>query len=250
MIEVKNLSACYGSQTVFENLSFTLPNGNFTALCGKNGSGKSTLLSLMAGIVPGNLKFEGDVLIDGESVFKMNRKDIAQKISFLIQNEQPVWNMSVGQFVETGLYSAGSIPKVQSEKMIKEVLEKIGIADFEEKKIFNISGGEFQKCRLARCLIQKSEYMFFDEPSESLDLPFQKEFLIQIKSLEKTILFSIHDINTAAIYAENFILLSEGKIVTGKREEVFTEENISKVFNTKVKVFNHPVLNIPQVLFL
>ena len=75
MIEVKNLSAAYDGIPVFENISFTLADNSFTALCGKNGSGKSTLLSLMAGIVPAGLSYSGDILIDGKSVFDFSRND-------------------------------------------------------------------------------------------------------------------------------------------------------------------------------
>ena len=116
MLEVKNLSAYYGKKCVFENISFNLESGSFTALCGKNGSGKSTLLTLISGIVPGGLSFEGEVLFDGESVFKMKRKDAAKKISLLLQEENPVWNMSVSQFVETGLYPFGVMTKTRRKK--------------------------------------------------------------------------------------------------------------------------------------
>ena len=250
MIEVLNLSAFYGTKCIFKNISFSLSSGTFTALCGKNGAGKSTLLNLMSGIVPAGLKYEGDVLMDGISVFNMKRKDIARKISFLIQNENPVWNMSVRQFIETGLYSAGSLPKNQSELLVNEALDKIGILDFADKKIFNISGGEFQKCRLARCMVQKTPYMFFDEHSEGLDLPFQQEFLGCIKNLGKTILFSIHDINTAAAFAENFILIFDEEIICGGTQDIFTESVLSKAFSSGTKIYMHPVLKIPQVLFV
>ncbi len=250
VLEVKNLSAYYGKKCVFENISFNLEPGSFTALCGKNGSGKSTLLTLISGIVPGGLSFEGDVLFDGESVFKMKRKDAAKKISLLLQEENPVWNMSVSQFVETGLYPFGEMTKTQRDKIIDEALSKIGIADFSDKKIFNISGGEFQKCRLARSFVQGSPLMLFDEPSDKLDYSFQQSFLRSTRELDKTILFSIHDINTASIFTEDFLLLCGGKIIRGKRDEIFKEEILSKTFGARVRIFNHPVLNVPQVVFL
>ena len=249
MLEVKNLSAGYGKKIIFENLSFCLEAGSFTALCGKNGSGKSTLLNLISGIVPSGLSFEGDVLFEGESVFKMKRKDVAQKISLLLQEENPVWNMSVRQFVETGLYSFGEMPKNQCDKIVDAALSKIGIADFSDKKIFAISGGEFQKCRLARSFVQGSPLMLFDEPSDKLDYSFQQSFLRETKELDKTILFSIHDINTASIFAEDFLLFCDGKIIRGKRQEIFDEDVLSKAFGAGVKIFNHPLLNVPQLAF-
>lgn len=253
MIEVKNLTAFYekSERTIFENISFKLTNDSLSALCGKNGSGKSTLLLLMAGIVPAGLKVSGDILIDGRSVFKMKREEAAKNISLLLQNETPVWNLTVRQFVETGLYSFGKQPRDVADGAVDEALSSLGILDFADKLIFNISGGEFQKCRLARCLIQKSPAMLFDEPAENLDMPFQMQFLNKIRELSenKTILFSIHDINTAALFATDFLLLSKGKIIQATRDEIFKPEILSEAFDTDVKIFQHPLQGIPQVLF-
>ena len=253
MIEVKNLTASYdeSNKLIFDDISFTLTNDSLSALCGKNGSGKSTLLLLMAGIVPAGLKVSGDILIDGKSVFKMKRADAAQNISLLLQNETPVWNLTVRQFVETGLYSFGKQPRAIADGAVDGALSSLGILDFADKLIFNISGGEFQKCRLARCLIQKSPAMLFDEPAENLDMPFQMQFLNKIRELaaEKTILFSIHDINTAALFANDFLLLSKGKIIQAKRDEIFKADILSEAFDSKVTIFKHPIQNIPQVLF-
>ena len=165
---------------IFDNISFSLTNDSLFALCGKNGSGKSTLLLLMAGIIPAGLKVSGDILIDGRSVFKMKRTEAAKNISLLLQNETPVWNLTVRQFVETGLYAFGKQPRDVADEAVDEALASLGILDFADKLIFNISGGEFQKCRLARCLIQKSPAMLFDEPAENLDMPFQMQFLQKI----------------------------------------------------------------------
>ena len=253
MIEVKNLTAFYekSERIIFENISFTLTNDSLSALCGKNGSGKSTLLLLMAGIVPAGLKVSGDILIDGRFVFKMKREEAAQNVSLLLQNETPVWNLTVRQFVETGLYAFGKQPRAIADGAVDGALSSLGILDFADKLIFNISGGEFQKCRLARCLIQKSPAMLFDEPAENLDMPFQMQFLNKIRELSenKTILFSIHDINTAALFSENFLLLSKGKIIQGTRDQIFKPEILSEAFGADVKIFQHPLQGIPQVLF-
>ncbi|MBP5696244.1 MAG: ABC transporter ATP-binding protein, partial [Treponema sp.] len=154
MIEVKNLSAAYDGVPVFQNINFTLNDGSFTALCGKNGSGKSTLLLLMAGIIPAGLKYSGEILINGKNIFTIKRQDAAQNVSLLLQSETPAWNISVRQFIETGLYSYGRLPQAECTRAVDEALEKIGITAFADKRLFNISGGEFQKCRLARCFAQ------------------------------------------------------------------------------------------------
>ena len=134
MIEVKNLCASYNGTAVFENLSFTLQDKSFTALCGKNGSGKSTLLSLIAGIIPDGLKHSGEILLDGKDVFKMKREEAAQKISFLLQSENPAWNFSVRQFVETGLYAFGRMSQSECDAAVNEALGKTGNQTLPTKK--------------------------------------------------------------------------------------------------------------------
>lgn len=250
-IEVKNLTARYGSNVVFENISFSLSAGSFTALCGPNGAGKSTLLSLMDGIIPDGLKVTGEILVNGKNVFKQKRNVIAKNISYLVQKETPVWNMKVSDFIETGLYAFNEMSKSEREKRIHFAAEKLQIEKLMDKNVFNISGGEFQKCRLARCIVQESGILLFDEPSENLDLPYQNKFLGMIKNAyqEKTVLMSIHDINMAAIFADNFILLSDGNVISGIREKIFDAALLGKAYGARVRVFYHPELKVPQVLF-
>ncbi len=249
-IEVRDFSAAYDDKIVFEHLNFSLADGSYTALCGKNGSGKSTLLSLMAGLVPAGLTYSGDILIDGKSIFSMKRNEAAKKVALLLQNESPVWNLSVRQFVETGLYSLGRLGAGEVDQLVNKALEETGISDFAEKHVFNISGGEFQKCRLARCLVQGTPLMLFDEPGDKLDMPFQQHFLQAIKNLGKTVLFSIHEINVASIFAEDFLLLSEGSLIKGSREDIFKQDLLEAAYRAKVEIYRHPVKNVPQVLFI
>lgn len=250
-IEVINLSACYDDVTVFKNLNFTLAPQSFTAICGKNGAGKSTLLSLMDGIVPAGLKVTGDILVNGKSVFSLKREQIAKEISYLVQKESPVWNMKVRDFIETGLYSFRGMNKVECDKAVQESADSLHIADLLDKNVYNISGGEFQKCRLARCLVQNAGILLFDEPSENLDLPFQVKFLEQIKETQKdkAVLFSIHDVNTAALFAGQMILFCGDSLIKGSFDQVFTEENLSCAFETKCRIYAHPVTGKKQVMF-
>lgn len=250
MIEVRDFSAAYDDKIVFEHLNFSLDQGSFTALCGRNGSGKSTLLSLMAGLVPAGLTYSGDILIDGKNLFEMKRNEAAKRVSFLMQSENPVWNLSVRQFVETGLYSYGQMTSAEIDFAVEEALSKIGIEAFADKHVFNISGGEFQKCRLARCLVQKSPLMLFDEPGDKLDMPFQQNFLKTIKALGKTVLFSIHEINVASLFTDDFLLLSQGQLLRGNRKEIFNKELLDKAFAAETEIYLHPVRQVPQVLFL
>lgn len=256
MLRLENLSAYYkvGSQKkyIFNNISFTLENNSFTALCGKNGCGKSTLLSLLDGIIPTGVFVTGSILFNEQNIFELKRKQIAQNISYLIQNEYPVWNITVFQFLETGFYSLEGITKSQKEELINNALNQFNILDLAHKKVFFISGGEFQKCRLARSFVQNNNVLLLDEPIENLDAPYQNNLLKILKKnrKNKTILFSIHDLNQACIYAEQILLFSKDKIILGSVDQVLTKQNLLEAYDCDVKIYNHPELQKKQILFV
>lgn len=252
VIEVKNLFVTYGKKIIFDDVNFCLEYGSFTALCGKNGSGKSTLLSLLDGIIPDGLQVSGEILIGGKNVFAQKRSQIATQVSYLIQSENPIWNMTVRAFIETGLYSFSKMNKSEIDFFVNKTAKSLNLENLLDKKIFNISGGEFQKCRLARCLVQDNNVFLFDEPAENLDLPFQIKLLELLKNQkkDKTVLFSIHDINTAALFAENYLLVSDKKIITGTTEKIFDTAILTKAFELSAKIYVHPEFLKPQVCFL
>ena len=324
MIEVKNLNAAFGKKIIFENAGFRIDDctvnennfsdnaihtnekinsSNFIALVGPNGSGKSTLLSLLDGIITDRLSVTGQISIDEKSVLeipsekkvqernkfhskKNSRSEIARKISYLIQNEYPAWNLSVKEYVKTGLYSFDELSENEKLERTESVLKLLNIEELCEKNIFNISGGEFQKVRLAKTLAAGNEYLLLDEPAENLDIAFQTEFFVQLKKIAgitsddgnskdagitsdcgiskdtgisknggranstKTIIFSIHDINLAANFTDSFLLIADKKIQSLTRDELFTEKVIESAWHKKCRIFEHPVTKKPQVLFL
>lgn len=324
MIEVKNLNAAFGKKIIFENAGFRINDGavnennfsdnaihtnekinssNFIALVGPNGAGKSTLLSLLDGIITDRLSVTGQISIDEKSVLeipfekkvqernkfhskKTSHSEIARKISYLIQNEYPVWNLNVNDFVKTGLYVFDELSENEKLERVKSVLKLLNIEELSGKKIFNISGGEFQKVRLARTLCADNKYLLLDEPFENLDIAFQTEFFGFLKKIAgiasdtgfasdapaskdagitknsgitkdaggansiRTIIFSIHDINLASNFADSFLLIADKKIKVLSRSELFSEKVIESVWHKKCRIYRHPVTKNPQVLFL
>lgn len=256
MIKVCNLSASYKDAPLFNNLNFTLQMGTCTALCGKNGAGKSTLLSLIDGIVPNGLCVSGDILIEEKSVFALSRKQIAKKIAYLVQKELPVWDLCVKDFLLSAFY-AFDVPLKEQNLRIQNALQLFKLSHLKNRSILKLSGGELQKSRLARAFLQNAPYLLFDEPAENLDIAFVHELLSLITNFsctannafaQKTLLFSIHDINTAALFAKNIILLGKNGFVCGTTEEVFTKDILEDAFETKFAFYRHPLSNVPQVM--
>lgn len=264
--KVENLCSWWAHSSkklVFSNVSFTLPQYSITALCGINGSGKSTLLSVMAGILPNNLHSSGDVSFCENSIFPLKNKEKAQIISYLVQKETNIWDISVQKLVESGLYPhqkwyETSISS-QDESLIYSTLYTLGLQDFSNRPLSSLSGGELQRVRIARSLVQQTSFLFLDEPLAGLDLLFQKELILLLKSLtnengnesknSKTVFLSIHDINFASLYVENLVLLKKDRsgIFSGNANEILTKQVIKEVYGEGFSFFEHPICGNKQI---
>ena len=260
MIQVKNLNASFGKKEIFKCASFEICKGDFVCLCGKNGSGKSTLLSLLDAIYSPSLKVSGEIYVNGKSIFELSRKEIACKISYLCQKENPCYDLTVNEFLQNAFYAKElnflqdkKNSQTQHAKLIQEALLKVNMSEFLERKIFSLSGGEFQKVRIARTLLMQTEIIILDEPLENLDISFENEFLTFLKNLSinenKTIIFSIHNINIASLFVEKFMMISDKKIISGKKSELFTSKVLSQVYQKKCEVYFNKELNSHQVKF-
>ena len=240
---LKNFSFEYSkNKKVLSDISFSLEPGDFVCLCGPNGAGKSTLLHALA-----------------DSAEIKNVKERAKKISFLTQNENALWDYTVFDTVLSGRFCyTGKLGNYTREdfKIAEEVIKDFGLEALSEKSVHQISGGEFQKVRLARSFAQGSEFLLLDEPLSSLDFVSSESLmnLLKEKCFEqnKAVLVSIHDINMAARFADKVLLLGKCQnekqlCFQGSVQDVLTSENLSAVYNTKVKTFFHPELKIPQI---
>ena len=234
---------------------------------GPNGSGKSTLLSVLAGINLDGLKtfskssetIPGPLLKMKTGNFvplsSLSRKQTAAVISYLQQDEFSTWNFSVMDYVLQGRFchTENANYSVEDENIAKEAMEQTGISILAERSIHSLSGGEFQKVRIARCLCQESLFFLFDEPAANLDFVYEPKLLEQLKKIahekNKGILVSIHDLNLAARFADRLLLLKKGEpLIQGKPAEVFTEKTIAGVYEGECSVYLHPVFNCLQVV--
>lgn len=251
MLEIRNLSATWKSTNapVFSNVTFTLPEGKLTALCGVNGCGKSTILSVMAGIPAADLQTEGTVSVDSTIILNQKAKDRARTIAFLIQNETNVWDITGRRLVENGRYAYQKWYQTQTQEdkeIVDRVITELGLTELQNRPISNLSGGELQRFRIARALAQESTYILLDEPLAGLDMNHQKELMQLLEKLcaqSKTICISIHDVNLAATFADNLILMKKDRtgIFQGTPEAVINKETISQTFGDGFETYIHPV---------
>lgn len=234
IIEIKNLSVAYGKNTVIEDLSCSFPENKIIGIVGANGSGKSTLLKAIMKITPIQ---KGEIVIFGENIEKVRKK-----IAYLPQRSSVDWDFpaSVLDVVLMGLYEAIPWWKPFTKKHKQKALvylEKVKMADFATKHISELSGGQQQRVFLARAFAQEPDLFILDEPLAGVDVSTENIIIDLLKELQKngkSILMVHHQIENFQDYFDYLLMLKDGKkIAFGETNDVFSNENIYKVYGFK-----------------
>ena len=255
-ITIKNLTASWTKdQIILKNINVSFNKGEFICLSGPNGSGKSTLLSILAGISNPSLFKTGTITICGKDISSYKRKELSRKIAYMCQNENCIWDFSVKEYILTGRFCHTRITGIYSKndyEYVEKVIDELNIGFLAEKSVKELSGGEFQKVRIARSLCQNSDFILLDESVANLDYGYQKEILTFLKetchSQNKGIIISIHDLNTACLFADKIALLGKNrKFIIGEVNDVINEKNLSDFYQTDFSIFTHPEFGIKQV---
>lgn len=241
-LEVTKLCASWNNKSVLENVSVKVEAGKIVCVCGSNGAGKSTFLKAVIGSKCAGLKIiaEKGPVINHKKIDNLSPLEKARLFGVLWQNEGTVFDYKVADVLLTGRYCRCKIPGIYSKndrKIVKEVAEKLEIGNLLEKSIFELSGGEFQKVRIGRCLCQEPDFLILDEPFANLDMVSEGNLIEILKNLALNknlgILISVHNLNTAAELGDSFILLGKncGKLISsGSKEQVFTKKNLSLAY--------------------
>ena len=239
MLEVKNLTVRYGSITIVNGASFAVKPGDWLMVVGPNGAGKSTIVNAVAQAIP----YEGAVLFEGKDVRKMKPVERAKKIGVLAQSHFVGYSFTVGEIVRLGRYAYApgvfSRGSAGDEARVADALEKTGMTPLVNQSVLTLSGGELQRAFLAQLFAQNPSLLMLDEPSNHLDLVYQKQVfgLIRdwIRDTGRAVLSVVHDLSLARAYGTSAILLDRGKIVSfGATKEVLTRENLRTVYSMDV----------------
>ena len=194
MIEIKKVGKKFGDKVVFTDLSYTINDGKMIAIVGPSGCGKSTLLNIL-GLL--DTDYSGEVLYDGQLLSKASEKKrdeyIRNNINYLFQNYALVDNYTVSKNLDIALeYVKGKDKK----KLKEEALDKVGLLDKLNNKVFELSGGEQQRVALARLILKENDIILADEPTGSLDEDNKAIILRLLKELNnegKTVVVVTHD---------------------------------------------------------
>jgi iron complex transport system ATP-binding protein len=246
MLEVRNISIKYGVCAVVEDVSFVLEAGKIIALLGANGAGKTTLLKSLNGGLP---VAGGAVLLAGKPIGKFSRREIAQHIAVIAQETETKFPVSVLEFILAGRFAHGAAfgwETADDLEIAVNSLKQCDLANYEARQMNQLSGGERQRVVLARALATQAKILLLDEPTANLDLAHQALMFRLIKEKcrneNAAAIVITHDLNLASEFADEIILLKNGRLAAqGAPPEVLTENNLETVFGVKVLLDENPV---------
>lgn len=213
MIKLENVGKKFGDKQLFTNINLTIEKGDSIAIVGKSGSGKSTLMN-MIGLI--EKPTSGKILWDGSEI-KVNsskaKNIIRDRIGYLFQNYALIDDKTARKNVEIGVKYNKDIKN--KDQAVLDSLEKVGLKDEIDQKIFTLSGGEQQRVALARLLVKPCDVIFADEPTGNLDDENSKkvmDILFELNKEGKTIVVVTHDIRHLDLFKTVLKITDEGKL--------------------------------------
>ena len=236
LITIKKVGVSYAMQPhVLKDCNATIEGPTITGIIGPNGAGKSTLLKAILGLIQSS----GEILIDGEPV-----KKVLQKIAYVEQKSQIdfTFPITIRECVALGR----TVKKKPLQRLTKEdwekvdaAIEEVGLTDLASRQIGALSGGQFQRVLLARCMVQEAQYIFLDEPFVGIDMLSEKVIVTIIRKWKeegKTILMVNHDLSKVKEYFDQVILVKHAIVASGKTEDVFIKKYLDDVYGGSVYI--------------
>lgn len=237
---IDNLEFSYPGAKILDRITARLEAGTLVAVVGTNGAGKTTFIKCLNRILEPR---GGTVLVDGDEIHRMRRKDIAKRMAYLSQKVFHAFPTSVFEVVLTGRFPHRDWRRKHAtdEAKVSDVLDLLNLSSLAFRDFNELSGGQQQKVLIARALVQESDILLLDEPVSSLDIRHQLEVMGMANHLvrehNKLVVVAIHDLNLAARYADRVIMLHEGVVFReGSPDEVFTPDTIELVYGVRVQV--------------
>lgn len=236
LITIKNVGVSYAMQPhVLKDCNATIEGPTVTGIIGPNGAGKSTLLKAILGLIPST----GEILIDGEPARKA-----LNNIAYVEQKSQIdfTFPITIRECVALGR----TIKKKPMQRLTKEdwkkvdaAIEEVGLTDLATRQIGALSGGQFQRVLLARCMVQEAQYIFLDEPFVGIDMLSEKVIMTIIRKWKeegKTILMVNHDLSKVKEYFDQVVLVKHAIVASGKTEDVFVTKYLDDVYGGSVYI--------------
>lgn len=245
MLTASDITFRVGSKPLVSDISVSFAASQLHLIIGPNGAGKSTLVKVLARLLRPQT---GEVAYDGVDVSSASEAELAKHRAVLSQAVEVAFPLTVREVVMMGRYPHfGGRPGPTDESIVDDVMQHFDVTEFSERNYQTLSGGERQRVNFARVLAQlwsngeagsSTRYLFLDEPLTFLDIRHQIDFLKKVRKFsdapDVVTVGVVHDLNLAARFADQIVLLNEGRVVAnGTPAEVLTAERIEAVFEVK-----------------
>jgi iron complex transport system ATP-binding protein len=231
-----------------EGVSFTAAAGAVTALVGPNGSGKSSCVRALLGRAP---VVRGRLLVGGADVVAMAPAARARAVAVVPQREQPIFPMPVPAFVALGRY-AWHESAAHTDAVVAEAMARADATPFAARETDTLSGGEWQRVRMARALAQGAPALVLDEPTAFLDIAHEMAVFELLRSLAndgRTVLVVSHQLNLVARFADHVVLLHNGRVAAdGPPGTVMDGVTLERVYGWPLVVSRDPAVGAPTLV--
>ena len=229
------------ARDALREVSLAVSAGELVAILGPNGSGKTTLVRVALGLQP---PLAGSARIQGRTAAQWPRRELARVVGVVPQREDNLFPQRVRETVRLGRYPRlGAFGREREEDRVAvdRALERCDVAGLSDRWLWTLSGGEYQRVRIARALAQEPQLLVLDEPTASLDLRHEMELFELVRRLVDqqglAALLVTHDVNLASRFADRLLLLSDGNAVAaGAPADVLRRDRAESVFGWPVAV--------------
>lgn len=253
MLICHDLSFAYRRRAVLRDINLAAAAGQVTALVGPNGSGKSTLLRCIAGALRSDV---GRITFNDTNLLRLSARERSRLIAYVPQNNLAPFAFTVAELVGLGSAVSRTLPpeshkQSDGQRRVQAALEQMELGGYEHRALPTLSGGEQQRAAVARALAQETPCLLLDEPTAHLDVRHQTRLLQTARHAarneNRVVLVVLHDLNLAALWADNVAVLHQGRIVAqGTTDSVLLPAVLEPVYQIAFRTTNqHQTLLLP-----
>ena len=235
-----------------DGVSFEVPRGMMTAIAGPNGSGKSTLVRTLLGRVAMSA---GTIYVDGDDAVRLERRELARRVAIVSQREEPAFPVSVRDYIALGRHPHTSLwggTDPNGPEALAKAIKEAEVEAFVDRTTDELSGGEWQRVRIARALAQDARTLVLDEPTTYLDIAHEMaafELLDVLARAGQAILVVSHQLNLVARFAHQVVLLHRGRVAAaGAPADVMRGDVLEQVYEWPLVVTRDPAVGAPALL--
>ena len=235
LLQAKSLTVSIAGKPICNDLNVTMQRGECWAILGGNGAGKTTLLHTFAGL---RVADKGQIAFSDKLLEHWSRKLLSQRLGLLLQDSNDIFPSTVLETAMIGRHPHLKFWEMESQsdfELARQSLADVSLEDVQDRQVNTLSGGERRRLAIATLLVQNPELFLLDEPTNHLDMRYQitlLEMLIKKANAQDGCLCMVlHDANLATRYSTHIMLMiSPDDIVTGKVEDVLTEDNLARLY--------------------